>query len=520
MMSRQRFSDEKPKLVQYPRVFTICREGLLFVDRIQGLSGEDIVSLMLNEKVKQRLGSSFLGFRVRHSDPRLRWGRRAENKEESAPTYYGLLLTTEAQQHVLADAPQEKGRFIYLRLGEVVAASSLEGLVDRCVMLNRGLGCDTCPAYGAECLALNLPERMPVIRRIPDTNEELPLPGSNEVWTARLRDDMASAQRQLLLSHTFNELREGLKSWQSTIGGFLYLSPGVTQSDPFRPGGSENFCRTASEHYFNYLESVHSELSKRSHAAAQTRVFVQTQCQQCYFGSRSICDRRWARHCEHGAWTEDRLTEYTLECVRRRLVETKSTLTLQHLWAIANICGNRFSRRDDRTGRLAEFVVQRVGENSGSGDDTNRHPCIFVSRTARDARRELSTLKFFSIKALRRFLPEVMQKQLDAVPPLTKENRKQLALWLQLSVTSHGRSYSLVFSTKNNCGYAWVQPRVGTVQFSGAGIKVELWFAKFERTHNFYSFQRILDHYGQLPYFNINEAEEASLGRPLKGHVH
>ena len=121
---------------------------------------------------------------------------------------------------------------------------------------------------------------------------------------------------------------------------------------------------------------------------------------------------------------------------------------------MAHVCGDRFACKDDRTGRLAEFVVQRVGE-------TSTGPCIFVSRTARDARKEMSALEFLSLKDLRRFLPESLQQKLDAVLPLTKvEDRRQLALWLQLSITSHGKSYSFFFN--------------GLFSVEGPGLRQEL----------------------------------------------
>ena len=514
---RQR-SDTEPALMHYPRVFTTCAQGLLFVDRLQGFTGEDVVNLLLSDEVAKYVGPAYMAVRTRHSAPRYYGGTEGDATES---TSYAVLVTTDASQHAIAEAPPGKGEFIYFRVGDAVLAAPLGNIVDCCGMLTKALGCERCPTRGAECLWLNLPEQVQVLRRLPSTNEVLPiLRHEVTAWTGALKDERSDYRRQLA-AVTDTDI-DKLKPWRSTVGGFLYIPEGATHRDPLYPGnGRRRYAfSTPRDHHFNDLEDNHARLIERSRAASKTRNFIHQECHQCYFGSKyGACDKWRARNCGHGAWTEQRLIDYTLESVRHRLLETKSTFTLPQLWTIANICGERFSQKDERTGRIAEFVVQRVGESPGNGTSPWR-PCVFVSRTARDARRELPALQFFSLKSLRRFLPDVLQQRLDQVPTLVKENHKQLALWLQLAVTSHGKSYTFLFSTKDSCGYSWAQPRVGTVQMHFSGVTVELWLAKFERDHSFSSFQKVLDHHERLPYFDITATETQPVeGRALTGNV-
>jgi hypothetical protein len=503
--------DEVAELLHYPKVFTTCRNGLLFADRKRGFTGEDIVRLMLQEDIRRQMGAAFLALRIRHGQGR--WNYAADPSTNKT-TDYSVMLTASAEEYVVSSSPAGKGNFMYLRVDDVVVATPLDALIDRCWMLNKALGCHTCPMRGAECLWTNLGTELTVLqqhRPEPSLQLMLQLENTALLSTAMLRDAQ-SPYRQRLEQNAAQGFVDDLKPWKSTLAGFLYIPEGLTSADPLCPGNKGH--RSAPEHHFTDLEDARGRLAERSRAAAKTRNFIQQQCKQCYFGGKySACNQWRPRHCDHGAWTETRLVDYTLECARQRLLEMKSSFTLNQIWAVAHICGDRFERKDDRTGRIAEFVVQRMGEGAAE-------PCVFVSRTARDARKEMPALQFLSLKDLRRFLPESLQQKLDAVSPLAKaEHRRQLALWLQLSITSHGRSYSFFFSSKKDCGFAWAQPRVGIVKLHFGGVAVELWLAKFEREYDFPSFQKILDHYECLPYFGIAEGEDAPLGRPLRGNI-
>ena len=512
-------SEEKAELIHYPRVFTTCQHGLLFVDRVTGLTGEDVVTLMLSDELRQRMGPAFLAVRLRHSQPRY----ADASGPVKAPTQYAVLFTTNAAHHRRAESPAGKGDFVYFRIGDAVVSAPVGTLQDTCWMLNKALGCDGCSLRGAECLWTNLPEQVQVIRRAPLSNELLPvLRNDNMVWTGALRDSQSTYRQQLAL-HTNPDV-DDLKSWKSTVGGFLDIPEGLTHEDPLYPGNGRRrhaFDQPGS-HYFNDLEDARAKLSERSRASAKTRNFIRLQCKLCYFGSKwGPCGKYRARNCNHGSWTETGLVNYTLECARRHLHESKTSLTLNQIWAIAHVCGIPFAHKDDRTGRIAEFVVQRVGgAYSGGTGPREEHPAIFVSRTARDVRRELPALQFLSLNQLKKFLPDVIRQKLEAIPPMaTAEDRRRLALWLHLSVTSHGKSYSFYFESKHSGGFSWAQPKVGTVQLHLGHVTVRLWLAKFERDHDFSTFQKVLDHHERLPYFDIGAAEDAPQGLPFQGCV-
>jgi hypothetical protein len=507
---RRPHSEENPELIHYPRVFTTCRHGFLFADRQRGFTGEDIVRLMLQDDVRRLLGPAFLAWRVLHG--RSRWCTTTAADAEDL-RQYSVMLTAEPAEHSVSSSPPGRGNFMYLRVDDAVAAMSLDMLVDRCWMLNKALGCTRCDLRGAECLWSNLPPELEVLQRYVPTGPQLLMRfDANPRLSTNLLKDAQSPYRQQLARVAAGLSTDDLRPWKSNVGGFLYIPEGVTSDDPLRPGNKGG--RPASEHHFASLEEARAELCARNRAAAKTRTFIQRECHNCYFGNKyGPCSRWRPRHCDHGAWTEDKLVDYTLECARRRLLETKSHLTLNHIWLVANICGEPFRRRDERTGRDAEFVVQRIGEERDE-------PCIFVSRTARDARRELAPLAFFSLHDLKRFLPDLPRIKLENLPPLaTPAQRRQLALWLQLSVTSHGKRYSFFFSTEKTCGYADAQPRVGVVKLHWSGVEVVLWLSKFERTHDFGSFQRVHDHYDELPYFSIADAEDKPQGIPLNRHI-
>lgn len=267
--------------------------------------------------------------------------------------------------------------------------------------------------------------------------------------------------------------------------------------------------RLPSHHQFKSLEANRQAASDRSQAGVETRRTLRTECSQCCLASvrgKSItpCAKYRPRHCVHGAWTEKRLVDYTLEHLQRRLDGT--CFGFEDLWRVAHVAGMPFKMKNPATGRSVEVTVRRLGETYGGGNTTGAggHPFVLLSRTAKRIEEEEDCRRIIeSPYDLRDMLPPNVRRVWDDPGPF---DAKLLALWTHVAVTPQSRSYNCV----GGYGYMQYQPATGTVSISGGyppRVDLELWLSRENRYHSFESFDGLLAFYDELPFFNIWEKE-------------
>jgi hypothetical protein len=488
--------------------------GLIFVDRNNvGVppTVETITNILMHDDLEAIFGSHYWG-------AALSWVMQSGRGwlQEDTPQHHGVFVST--NNLLFEKAGLVSRREYYLRYGELLTKFSGQDAHDKCILLMKLMGCEKCSIKPYECLQQNVPKAIPIVAIkerqvdprqlcIPNVSFERVLPGyaAGRIFGERYWEQL---DERLMNYDGWRALK--FVNWKSVIANYQLISPLSTHPDV--PAPTVRSVRRLCHHDFTDIETNRDALSERSRAGAETRKRIRTECSKCYFGWTTNYNKKvvhpcckWrVRGCEHNAWTEERLVDYTLERFERTLEGTP--WDLESMWKVACVCGVFFKKKSEHTGRQRQWVLQRIYQRYGS--QTENSIAIVASRTSRDARgpEQYAT----SPQAVRNFLSKELQAQWDDTPPM---NRERFALWLHLAITSTGRSYSYVFNGKDGCGFGSTSPAVGWVSLDTRGYGYGgatrcLWLSREERTRTFTSFKEIFDHYEDLLLFGIAKKED------------
>lgn len=493
--------------------------GLLFVDRerlVKAPTEEDIANILTHDDLEAVFGPRYWGAAFCWI---LQSGRSWVRDE--APRQHGVFVST---NNVLFDKAGLVEHTYYLRNGELLTKVSTDDAHNKCIRLMKLMGCEKCSLKGYECIQGNIPDAVPVVAikdrvwgdpnqlRLPIVSFERVLPdhAAGRIFGEDYWDKL---DERVIDYDDWKDLK--YRNWRSVIAGHQLISPLATNPDA--PAPTAKSVRRMCHHDFRDVESARDAISDRSRAAAETRNRIRTECSKCYFGGKTYghprkptpCCRWRVRVCEHGAWTEERLVDYTLEKFARVLEDTP--FDLESMWRVAYVSGVFFKKKSEHTGRPRQWVICRITKGYRYSSEGKLE--VIASRTARDARGPMVSLT--SPQEVRDFLSPEVQELWDNPKPM---DREAFAIWLHLAITTCGRSYSYYFSTDKCCGFGSVSPSLGWVGLCSYGVKRCLWLSREERETTFSSLQEVFNHYEDLLLFHIRE-EENETKPHLYAHV-
>ena len=455
--------------------------GLLFYEEGADWNEHDVVRAMTAPELPKLFGPIYFGSIIHTNSRSFRFGGGQERRLEHT---LGLHITTATK--FLPSARGGEHNLLFLRYYEAILFFTMGDLYDNCMYLAKFSNCVKCDVKHETCLLQHLPTEQ-----------------AHVLWTDTQKQLLLFPVTDLLGQYTADlpglRVPNGgdwkdleLKNWASDIAGHTVIPPAAAQGGYVCTPGTG--LTPPHQCDFRDLHGAKADLSDRSRAASETRKFIQTECKRCYFGGlqshRTWCDRWSPRGCEHGHWTEEHLTNYTLERVAEALKD--HDMTLEDLWRIACICGIRFKKKDPHTNRPREWVINRVREVYENGTFRIR---ILASRTARKAQGEDAMLN--NIASLRAFVsPEVWDRYMDA-PPM---DRATLAIWAHVSAWDHARSYSYYVP---NCGFHNCTPSILYVKVYGGDVRMCYQNTVWREDKTFYDLNEVNDYGKGLPLFSI-----------------
>ena len=476
--------------------------GLLFVDtrQTEHTDGAELIRLMRHPDVKALFGTHVIGLRLHCGGKNTRlhrqhwWPTSSRSLDECSGD--GFFITTDPLCYTLEvefrDAP------IFFRLGNTIVRAPTTDFTDRCIRLNKALGCDSCDLKGEACLWENLDDDLVIAAPEPDDPRQIPLP--HVPFGTLPRHISREAIRQpdyqaALEAHQYDWEAWREKKVPRLLAGYTYVSSQMTSDHAPAPG--IHGCRPPYDHMFTGLRDTQQRLSERSKRAAVTQKTIRDECSQCHLGARysptcrvQPCGKYGPRNCEHKHWTEKRLADYTLEHLKRATAGTAWHLAT--LWRLANVMGIPFKRPNKHSGSV-EWVIRRLASSASKygGEAGDVH--VVASPTGRTRRRHQSEV-FDTPRKLYAFLSPELKAIWDNPPPM---NRTQFAMWTHVVLTHEGKGYATA-----HCFY--YQPTHGYVTLVGSrGICTTVWMTTHERDHCFYNWRDMFSHYGDtLPWFS------------------
>jgi hypothetical protein len=454
--------------------------GLLFHQEGADWHHEDIIRVLTAPELQALFGPVYFGALVKIGG-RYHFGNPGDGYGENT---LGLHVTTATK--FLPTAKGSEHHMLFLRYHEAILFFSMGDLYDNCLYLEKFNNCVKCTVKHAECLLQHLPtDQVHILWAEPGPQPRLfsvtDLLGTYTDALPNLRTPDGGDWKDL-----------GLKNWHHSIGGHTVIPAVAAQGGYVCTPGTGLTAPHQCD--FRDLYNAKEALSDRSKAASETRKFIATECKQCYFGGlqpyRTWCDRWSPRGCEHGHWTEEHLTNYTLERVAEAIKD--HDMTLEDLWRIAWICGTEFKRKDPHTKRPRGWVVNRVREVYENGVFRIR---IIVSRTARKARDTEVTLN--NVASLRAFVPTEIWDRYMSAPPMDRET---LAIWAHVSAWDHARSYSYYVPDH---GFHGCTPSILYVRIRGSDVRMCYQNSVWREDKTFYDMNDVNTYGKGLPLFSI-----------------
>lgn len=470
--------------------------GLVFCDRNGDLTREEQLEIMKHEDLRRIFDDHYYGMIVEYEPARYHY-YRSGNKTRDFPSAFFVVKGGQGLYAIGDEQP-----FFVVRRDKLFETSKKD-IFDRCGLMQKWVDCDTCSWHGDRCVHSFM--RPEAIDEAPVYEAQLAfefyhgLPQYDDTFMERLHP---------LLADDWDEIREQnhIKNWYTKIADFTFIPPVAVLENPLHPG--EKHIRPPYHANFTDLEHTQGALSDRSAAARKTALRKANECTKCYFGGTvpvygsptgrrrpTSCTQWAARCCEHGAWTEERLVDYTLEIAQQSL--KRGPFSLEDVWRIGRIAGIPFKRKDPNTRGRSEWQVAKIV------DDHSRI-AIRLGRTARNMRDVHQDVH--SLEELRAFVPDFLWEQFQTgVPPI---DRTSLAVWFHVVSARHGRSYSyLVHTKRDGCAYMEYTPQYHCVEIDPGGATAHTIMTRERRTKRFRGFEEVFNHFGRLLLFNIHEKE-------------
>ena len=407
-------------------------------------------------------------------------------------TRWGILLADKLHvSNSFKGFPDPKGwterTRIYMDTGTGIHTITVGQLFDSCLQLRKFLECRNCEE---DCFIFNSP-RVPWHTVPCNTVPQLSLP-LIEYPVAHIEHlfrggDVVKEEFNAEYVTTKGDLEaEEWVAWKTQVAGHTYVSPRLSQTamDYLRPEAP--FWVASNRHDFTQVEVAHSNFSDRSKAAGKTRNMLRTQCAHCCVEQR-CGNKNWASACEHGAWTEEQVTDTTLMLVQPLLEKAK--VSLDELWGIANICGVYF------TVKRCLYTVACVALK----DDNIQ---FRVTRVAKKARH---TDRFFTYQQLLEWLPEEMLQLTTEAPP---RYNHLLCMWLQFLYRSCDVSYN--FYVRAASCVCSCEPAIGYVALNTHynHLTIGVWGKTFDRTTTLRDYGEIADRYEDLLFHTQGKEPE------------
>jgi hypothetical protein len=453
------------------------------------------MEIMRHEDLRRIFEDYYYGMTVEYEPARFHYYRSGEKTRDFPPVFF--VVKGGQGLYAIGD---EQPFFIMQR--DKLYETTKKGLFDRCVLMQKWVDCATCTWQGDRCVHTFMR---------PDAVGEAPL---NETQLAfefyyglPQFDDTFIERLYPLHEDDWNEIREEyrIKNWYTKIADFTFVPPIAVHENPLHPG--IKVIRPPYHANFSGLEHTQGALSDRSAAARKTALRKAKECTQCYFGGTvpvygsptdrrrpSSCNQYAARYCEHGAWTEEQLVNYTLKIAQQAL--QRGPFSLEDVWRIGRIAGIPFKRKDADTGGRCEWQVAKIV------DDRSRI-AIRLGRTARNMRDVHQDVH--SLEELRAFVPDFLWEQFQTgVPPI---DRKSLAVWFHVVAARHGRSYSYLVNTKRDYAYMEYTPQFHCVEIYHGGATAHTIMTRERRSKCFHGFKDVFNYFGSMLLFNMHEKE-------------
>lgn len=481
--------------------------ALLFCDRKRSLTRAEQMALMFHPDVQKLFNDFYYGVELNYESNNRWHNRRGANDTDDKPSMFYIVPGGQGLYVLQGDDDKP---FFLIRDGYLFETTQ-QDIFDRCYLMQKWArdheGC-RCSWRGDRCVH-TFHTLGAVGKKF--NGAQVRFGFMDQATAFQPGDDWVQREIDTFEWDEWHELKK--KHWKSTLGGHVIVPPTATDSDHLNP--STKAIRLPFHSNFTNLENVQDDFAARTKEGAETRRTINKECRVCYFGGEygpysgsttkhvSKCNKWSPKYCKHGAWTEERLVEYTLERFEAAL-KTRSQFTLKDTWVIAQLAGIPFKLKAAQTGRKREWQICRISEEyQGQGAKAVR---ILVARTARDAR-DL-TLKFVSMAELKEFLPKFMLEQLEHVSKKPID-REVLAVWAHAAIMSCGRSRNGYFSSTDGCGFTSWQSKVGVVFLATYNhVRVQLCLSRREDYIDFRSFEEMHNYVQDLTLFNITNEED------------
>jgi len=495
----------KTSIPDLDRVVTICagketrysqstsRLGLVFCDRTRDLTRTEQINIMLDKEVREIFGDYFYGMLITF-EPAKYYYHNSVHKARDFPQAFYVVAGGEGLFAIGDEVP------FFIMQGDKFFETTRKELFMRCALMQKWIGCNTCSWQGDRC-TFTFRKEDPVTDAPPLT-AQLPFAfmHGRPSW-----DDSFLERIQYLDFEDWKERQ--VRTWRDTLAGFTYVPPAAGHGNPLQPG--LNAIQAPFQVNFSGVEDVQGMFSDRSAAGRKTALFKIRECSQCYFGGTvrrynsektrpTSCNQYAPRHCNHGAWTEERLHAYTME-LATKAIKTRSPFSMEEVWRIARVAGIPFQVKDPRTGCKREWQVGRLV-------DSGERISIQLTRTSMSSDARGDHRNVHSLEELRTFVPDFLWEHFQQTEPPINED--QFALWLQLTSARHGRSYSFFYSTKKHCGYGNYTPSIHSVRLDTYGsVEYETVMSRQRRKVRLRTFSDMYHHFGNLLLFGIHDRE-------------
>jgi len=469
--------------------------GLIFVDLdnlLKDPTEEDISRILMHDDLLRIFGTAYWGGAVS-------WCAERSSpygfQRTRIPDHRGVFVSTNNEKFGKAGLTDA---VYYLRNSTLLVRASTADAFDTCTHLMKIIGCERCTVKPYNCIPDNLPAQVPLTasKDLVENASQLALPHVashvERVPRSLFATYWSELDAHIMDYDDWQALK--LKHWKANVAGYTVISPQATSA--LAPAPDVKSVRPLHEHTFRDVEDVRKRLSERAVDGAATRKTIREQCAKCYLGSTSYTKKPrpcflWrARYCEHGAWSEERLVDYTLEHFERALAETP--FDLESMWRVAWVSGAFFKHTSPHTQRPQEWVISRL-------QTTVQTPvAVVAARTSQEARGETQYLE--SPADVYAFLDEALQARWDAAPPI---DRARFATWVHPAVTREGLSYAL-----GGGMFGSYAPAVGWVCLDRySGVEVCWWTSRKIRTVSFQNLKEVYNYYADLPFFGAADVE-------------
>lgn len=518
-MSTDNYSDELRKIV------TVCAGAwsgrhyddgdtetlaLLFCDRKRSLTRQEQTALMLHEDVQYLFSDFYYGMEIEFEGSGSRWHWRERKTVEEGPRMFYIVGGAQGLYPLRGDT--EKPFFLF-REGRLYE-TTMEAVHDRCKLMQKfsgdGFDC-VCSWQGNKCVHVwHTPGA--IASQFNDTQTSFDFMKEQQFLPPT---EWMEAHTTVIDKDAWDEHKQTyrLKHWKSQFAGHVLIPPTATAGSPLEP--KTKAIRLPFHSNFAHLEQVRDDFSARTQAGVNTRRTINKECRKCYFGREfqyygqgkknvTPCTKWNPKYCKHGAWTQERLVDYTLECFERTL-KARGQFSLQDMWVVAQLSGIPFKLRAAQTNRLREWHICRI-EDGGYGRPDPNHVRVLAARTARDARD--NTLPFSSMDELHEFLPPFMREQMQEFRKKPVD-RQQFAIWAHLATLSSWKSHTGFFNSDHGCGFTSYQARIGAVFLvENGGVRVQKLWSKSENYNTYWEFDSVYSAAECLMLFQITDAEE------------